>query len=267
VQRRLAFVFDTLFTPRQAANGFVAGRSIVTNAESHIGKKYVYNIDIKNFFPTIHYGRIKAVLQLHPINASTEIAHLIAHLACYQGILPQGSPLSPMLTNIVCQSMDYHLVKLAKKHKCFYSRYADDITFSANKNIFKKEKFIDELKSVIIKQGFNINEKKTRLQKHTQRQEVTGIIVNQKSNLKRDYIKKVRSMLYNWENKGLDYCQSKLVEHYPKEKGSLRNKTTPAFESVLHGKILFLGMVRGKDDEYFRSFETKFNELNNLFNG
>lgn len=263
IQRRLAFAMEVLFTPKPSANGFVSGRSIVTNAKSHIGRKYVYNIDIKDFFPTIHYGRIKAVLQLHPIKGSAEMAHLIAHLSCYKGVLPQGSPLSPVITNIVCQSLDYHLVKLAKHYRCFYSRYADDITFSANKNIFQKEKFLSELHSTISKQGFTVNEKKTRLQKHTQRQEVTGIIVNQKSNLKRDYVKKVRAMLHNWERKGLDYCQAKLEQQYPNEKGFIRNKKTPPFENVLHGKILFLGMVRGKDDEYFKQFEAKFKELNN----
>lgn len=159
--------------------------------------------------------------------------------------------------------MDYHLVKLAKHYRCFYSRYADDITFSSDKNIFLKDKFLNELNTVISKQGFKINEKKTRLQKHTQRQEVTGIIVNQKSNLKRDYVKKVRAMLHNWEKKGLDYCQAKLEQQYPNEKGFIRNKKTPPFENVLHGKILFLGMVRGKDDEYFKQFEAKFKELNN----
>jgi len=267
IQRRLAFALEVLFTPKPSANGFVPGRSIVTNAKSHIGRKYVYNIDIKDFFPTIHYGRIKAVLQLHPIKASAEMAHLIAHISCYKGVLPQGSPLSPMITNIVCQSLDYHLVKLAKHYRCFYSRYADDITFSSNKNIFKKDKFLNDLNTIISKQGFNVNEKKTRLQKHTQRQEVTGIIVNQKPNLKRDYVKKVRAMLYNWEHKGLDHCQAKLEQQYPKERGFIRNKTTPPFENVLHGKILFLGMVRGKEDECFRRFDAKFNKLNSSING
>ena len=262
VQRRIVFILEALYTPKPSANGFVTGRSIVSNAKSHIGRKYVYNIDLKDFFPTIHYGRVKAVLQIPPFNASPEIAHLIAHFSCYKGVLPQGSPLSPILTNIVCQSLDYHLVKLAKHYRCFYSRYADDITFSSDKNLFVKEKFLTELNTIVTKQGFKVNEKKTRLQKNTQRQEVTGIIVNQKSNLKRVYVKKVRGMLYNWENKGLEYCQIKLNEQYPKEKGFIRNKVTPPFENVLHGKILFLGMVRGKEDNYFKTFEAKYNELN-----
>mgnify|MGYP001954098357 FL=1 len=102
VQRRIVFILEALYTAKPSANGFVTGRSIVSNAKSHIGRKYVYNIDLKDFFPTIHYGRVKAVLQIPPFNASPEIAHLIAHFSCYKGVLPQGSPLSPILTNIVC---------------------------------------------------------------------------------------------------------------------------------------------------------------------
>ena len=262
VQRRIAFILEALYTPKPSANGFVTGRSIVSNAKNHIGRKYVYNVDLKDFFPTIHYGRIKAVMQIPPFNASPDMAHLIAHFSCYEGVLPQGSPLSPTLTNIVCQSLDYYLVKLAKYCMCYYSRYADDITFSSNKNLFAEEKFLTTLNSIITLQGFKINEKKTRLQKHTQRQEVTGIIVNNKPNLKRDYIKKIRAMLHNWEHKGLEYCQAKLKEQYPNEKGFIRNKVTPPFKNVLHGKILFLGMVRGKEDSCFKHFQAKFNELN-----
>ena len=264
IQRRIAFVLELLFTPRLATNGFVKQRSIVTNAKSHVGRKYIYNIDLKDFFPSTHYGRVKAVLQIFPFKASKEMAHLIAHLSCYNGVLPQGSPLSPILTNIVCQSLDYHLVKLAKQHKCFYSRYADDITFSSNKNIYLKEKFLIDLNKIVTDQGFEINKNKTRLQSYTQRQEVTGVIVNSKPNLKRTYIKKLRAMLYNWENKGLEYCQKKLTIHYPNEKGFVRNKVIPNFENILHGKIQFLGMVRGKDDHYYTSFNRKFNELKKI---
>ncbi len=70
-------------------------------------------------------------------------------------------------------------------------------------------------------------------------------------------------MLYNWENKGLNYCQAKLTMHYPNEKGYLRYKSTPAFENVLHGKILFLGMVRGNKEYLFVPFLNKFKELQN----
>lgn len=260
IQRRLGMVLESLFMPRTAANGFVKDRSIQSNAKGHIGKQFVYNVDIKNFFPTINYGRIKAVLQLPPINASKDMAHYISHLACHKGVLPQGSPLSPLLTNLVCQILDYKLVKLAKQYGCFYSRYADDITFSSHK-YFTHDKFLNQLNNIITKQGFQLNPKKTRLQNKHQRQEVTGITVNEKLNLQRKYLKEIRAMLYNWEHKGLDYSQNKLNAIYPNHKGFLRNEGTPSFINTLQGRIHFVSMVRGKNDPYVVELINKFDRL------
>jgi len=261
IQRRINLCLEQFFKPKLSTNGFIRERSIVTNAQPHIGKRFVFNIDLKDFFPSIHYGRIKAVLQKDPFNTSSEIAHLIAHLACYNGILPQGSPLSPLITNIICQALDTYMVKFAKHYRCYYSRYADDITFSSNKNVFKNDKFQSDLKNLIQSQGFRINSKKTRIQKSTQRQEVTGIIVNQKSNLRRPYIKNVRAMLHNWDKKGLEYCERTHKEIYSKNSNLPSNNSIPKFTSVLNGKIQFLGMVRGKEDNIFKRKIAAFNRL------
>ncbi|GEO03351.1 hypothetical protein AAE02nite_10150 [Adhaeribacter aerolatus] len=260
VQRRLNFILEVLFRPKAAAHGFVTGRSIVTNAKVHVGKNYVYNVDLKDFFPTIHYGRIKAVLQLNSFRMKPDFAHIIAHLCCYKGILPQGAPTSPIITNITCQQLDKNLVDYAKLNSCYYTRYADDITFSADKNVFK-DKFHENLKLHLEAAGFKLNDKKTRKQKRTQRQEVTGIIVNEKLNLQRTYIKKIRAMLYNWERDGLPACQREFNKYYPLEKGFVKSRILPPFENVLMGKILFLGMVRGKEDKYFMEFTSKYQSL------
>ncbi len=201
VQKQFNIILSLFFVPRSSANGFVKKRNILTNAEKHIGKKYVYNIDIQDFFPTVHYGRIKAVFQLDPFYVSLELAHLIAHLTCFKKILPQRAPTSPLLINAVCQSLDRLLVDLAKHYRCYYSRYVDDITFSSNQNKFEKGNFVKDLKEIIQQQGFRINAKKTRLQRSTQPQEVTGVVVNKKLNLTKNYIKKVRAMLNNWKKK------------------------------------------------------------------
>ncbi len=262
VQRRINFTLDILFKPKAAAHGFVPGRSIVSNAQMHVGKNYVYNVDLKDFFPTIHYGRIKAVLQLYPFRMKPDFAHIISHLCCYQGVLPQGAPTSPILTNIICQQLDKSLVYLAKFYQCYYTRYADDITFSSNQDAFNED-FYDNLEANIEFRGFKLNDKKTRKQKRTQRQEVTGIVVNEKLNLQRTYIKKIRAMLFNWEKDGLQVCQKEFKKYYPLEKGFMRNKTIPPFENVLMGKILFLGMVRGKEDKYFKIFSDTYKKLSN----
>jgi hypothetical protein len=340
VQRRINLLLTLFFEPKSAAHGFLEDRSIVTNAKIHVGKKYVLNVDLKDFFPSIHFGRIKAVLQLQILksrnslpgkcftfidsenqrtvieyingkatiklsngffderNSKTiieiietinpsyidlikylsdydvkleisdlnsfglkpEFAQIIANFCCYEGKLPQGAPTSPIITNIVSQRLDYKLVKLANEYHCFYTRYADDITFSCDKNRFKEE-FLNKLDEAIKSEGFLINEKKSRIQKQFVRQEVTGITVNEKLNLPRSYVRKVRAALHNWEKHGYERANAKFASLYPQEKGFLRNKTIPPMESVLSGKILFLGMIRGKEDTMYLKYKNKLEKL------
>ncbi len=280
VQRRINLLLTLFFEPKSAAHGFLEDRSIVTNARIHVGKKYVLNVDLKDFFPSIHFGRIKAVLQL-PIfgvrvehfppdgnmfealfkfGLKPEFAQIVSNFCCYESKLPQGAPTSPIITNIVSQRLDYKLVKLAKEYHCFYTRYADDITFSCDKNRFKEE-FLNKLDESIKSEGFLINEKKSRIQKKAVRQEVTGITVNEKLNLPRSYVRKVRAALHNWEKQGFERANAKFASLYPLEKGFLRNKTIPPMESVLSGKILFLGVVRGKEDAMYLKYKNKLEEL------
>lgn len=280
VQRRINLLLTLFFEPKPAAHGFLPHRSIVTNAKIHVGKKYVLNVDLKDFFPSIHFGRIKAVLQL-PIfglraehlasetnkieflfkfGLKPEFAQIFANFCCFESKLPQGAPTSPIITNIVSQRLDYKLVKLAKECHCYYTRYADDITYSCDKNRFKED-FLNKLDETIKSEGFMINEKKTRIQKRSVRQEVTGITVNEKLNLSRSYVRKVRAALNNWGKQGYEMAYTKFASLYPQEKGFLRNKTIPPMESVLSGKILFLGMVRGKEDTMYLKYKSKLEEL------
>lgn len=124
------------------------------------------------------------------------MATIFAQLTCYQGKLPQGSPASPVITNLICNILDMRLIKTAKKYRLDYTRYADDLTFSTNDKRFmgKFEKFILEIKKEIESFGFEINDKKTRLVFCDSRQEVTGLIVNEKIGVNRNYCKKTRAM-------------------------------------------------------------------------
>ena len=150
------------------SHGFEVDKSILTNAEIHIGQKYILNIDLENFFHSINFGRIRGFFiknvhfQLHPT-----IATCIAHIACYNNYLPQGSPCSPVISNLICSVLDIRLKNLAKKYKCFYTRYADDLTFSTYLKYFpeqiaKSNYYLNvELSALLIKEiqkaGFNIN--------------------------------------------------------------------------------------------------------------
>ncbi len=138
-----------------------------------------------------------------------DVATAIAHIACYKGELPQGSPCSPIISNLLGRILDIRLVRLAKKYQCTYSRYADDITFSTNKKIFPPEIAYPHahtehtwvvggaLQNTIIRTGYNINHQKTRMQYNGSRQVVTGLVVNKKVNVTRTYYRLAKAMSHS----------------------------------------------------------------------
>lgn len=263
IQNALNAILSTIYEPKDYVTGFIPQKSIVDNAKVHVGKNYVYNIDLKDFFPSIELHRIKAVLKLEPFNLSSpereKLAFLIARLSCKDGRLPQGSPTSPVLSNIVCQKLDRRLQGLAKHNNCRFTRYADDITFSANKDAFNQE-FKTELKRIIEEQNFSINEKKVRLQGLGYRQEVTGLVINEKVNVTKKYIREIRAMLHNWDTLGYEKANEVFNQFYKSEKSHIK-KENPSFRNVLWGKLQFLKMVRGDEDSVVIKYLEQFKRL------
>jgi RNA-directed DNA polymerase len=264
IQSALNFIFSVIYEPKEYVTGFVPDKSIVDNAKVHVGRNYVYNIDLENFFPSIELNRIKAVLKLPPFSLEgterEKIAYLIACLACKDGRLPQGSPTSPVLSNIVCQKMDRRLRGFSKAFDCRFTRYADDITFSASKDVFNQT-FKTELKRIIEDQNFTINEKKVRLQGTGYKQEVTGLIVNEKLNVSKKYVRDLRAMLNNWEKLGYEKAFEKFAQHYYNDKGYPK-KQGASMQNVVWGKLQFLKMVKGKKDAVVLKYEAQYQKLN-----
>lgn len=179
------------------SHGFEKGKSIITNASVHKHKKYLLNIDIADFFPSFNFGRVRGYFhKSKEFNFSKEVSTIIAQLACYKGKLPQGAPTSPIISNFIFNIVDLRILKLAKNYKLDYTRYADDMSFSTNNKVFKKDylAFIQELKELLEKSGFEINQNKTRLEYYSSRQEVTGLTVNDKINASRTFINNTRAM-------------------------------------------------------------------------
>lgn len=258
IQRLLLLCLTAAFTTcDEAAHGFVPGRSVLTNAQPHAGRRFVLNLDLKDFFTNTHYGRVERVLQLAPFSLSPAVARLVANLCCDLGSLPQGAPTSPLLTNAVCQRLDRRLRQLATRHRATYTRYADDLTFSSQRPAFR-EQFHAELKVILGAEGYQENERKRRLQLPNTRQEVTGIVVNKKPNVTREYARQIRAMLHNWETKGYEVANDTLRAEYRESKaGARHNGVAPKLERVLAGKIAYLGMVRGENDQTFIAFKEK----------
>ena len=266
----------SMYTPSEFAMGFADGRSVVTNASVHLGMNYVFNIDLKDFFPSIHQARVWKRLQVPPFKFPQPIANLVAGLCCMKDsredsdgnkkdeyVLPQGAPTSPVITNMICDRMDFYLSRLAKRFGLNYTRYADDITFSSMHYVYRKDgKFMLELQRIINEQGFEINEDKTRLQKKGSRQEVTGVIVSDKLNVTRKYVRDIRNILYIWDRYDYNVVYSKFFPKYKEEKGHVK-KGNPDLINVIDGKLMYLKMVKGEEDPVYNKLHTKFQKLAN----
>lgn len=182
------------------SHGFEKGKGIITNGNVHRNKRFVLNLDLEDFFDSIHFGRVRGYFEKNRnFELSREMATVIAQLTCYEGRLPQGAPSSPVITNLICNILDIHLLNICRKFKVDYTRYADDLTFSTNDKYFAKNQddFHKEIETEIEKSGFSINHRKTRLLYRDARQEVTGLIVNEKLNVNREFYKATRAMAEN----------------------------------------------------------------------
>lgn len=179
------------------SHAFTKDKSIMTNALIHKHKKYVLNIDLEDFFDSFHFGRVAGYFEKNEnFLFPKKTAVILAQLTCYNGKLPQGAPSSPIITNLICNILDMKLLKISKKFKVDYSRYADDLTFSTNNNNFIEEldTFLSQLEQIINKSGFEVNKKKTRIQYRESKQMVTGLVVNKKVNINRKFYRETRAM-------------------------------------------------------------------------
>ena len=187
------------------SHAFEKKKSIITNAKIHTNKKFVINIDLKDFFDSFHFGRVRGFFQKNRMfNFNSEVSLVIAQLTCYDGKLPQGAPTSPLIANMISEIMDMRILEIARKYHCDYTRYADDLTFSTNdKKILETyDFFYEEIKKCVEKSGFFINETKTNFMYSTSRQVVTGLVVNRKINVANSYYRKTRAMVDSFLKNG-----------------------------------------------------------------
>ena len=245
----------------EASYGFVLSykeeknpMTIITNAEKHLNKEFVLNIDLKDFFHSISATRVKKFFSSSPFNFNEELATCITLIGCYNKRLPMGAPTSPVISNLICIAMDNQLMKLAAENKFIYTRYADDITFSANEKI--TEEVINNVKEIIMNNGFVLNEKKYRLQSKYRQQTVTGIKVNTKTNVDRRYVRNVRATLHDIKLNGLEKA---AMKHY--KTILIDEKLLNTFIKSIDGKINFIGQVKGREDNVYIRLKVMAREL------
>ena len=271
IQKKLNQVLQCIYRPRNVVHSYRHDRNIITNAEQHLQRTLILNIDLKDFFPSIHIGRVIGLFKHRPYNCTEVVAKTLAQLCCFRGILPQGAPTSPILSNMICVTMDKEIEQVARKYDCVYTRYADDISLSTLENYFPDAivkynqdgqlEVGEELQRIISTNSFEINREKVRIRNTNERQLVTGLVTNEFPNVRREYVRKIRAMLHALEKFGLENAQKEYHSKYFNL--SLRNpsRELPSFTRVVKGKIDYLGMVRGKDNPIYINFMQKLRGL------
>lgn len=262
LQRKLADKLNELYRPRKPVHGFVAERSVKTNALAHLHRRFIVNIDLKDFFPAISQKRIEGVISSLSIDG--RVAEIIARICCANGHLPQGAPSSPVLSNMICFRLDKDLMGLAKEARCIYTRYADDITFSSHRpptalfeatpppaGRISPDLFAVNLRDFFQRNGFAINPDKVHYADRHSRRIVTGLKVNEVLNVDRRYVRNVRAALHSIETLGVEDAQTKFhAEHSGRS----------SLAAHVRGKISFLTHIKGQSDPVVRGITLRFNK-------
>ena len=271
LQQKLNYILSIIFTPIFSSHVFAKGRSIKTNAFAHVKRKYVLNIDLKDFFPSINFGRVRGMFMAYPYYLPPPVATVLSQICCYNRELPQGAPTSPIISNMICAKLDNRLLSLAKQNKCFFTRYADDITFSTSKKRFPKTiAYTDEttnqihvgndLNNIIENNGFFINNEKVWFRARDRRQTVTGLIVNDFVNVTRKYKNQVRAMLHALKKYGPKKTKKEFESKYFNN-NTPEWKCLPKFELVLKGKIEYIGMIRGHESDIYLKYLSELKSI------
>ena len=264
MQSRLNFYLQNYYhmIAPKGVHGFVINPNkkeklcnIVENAKIHVQQKQVLNLDLKDFFPSIKAYRVKELFLSEHCRYNEKIATALALLVTYEGKLPTGAPTSPVISNFICLQLDADLIDFCNENQINFSRYADDLTFSSNKEITKE--MISNIYEIIKQNNFDVNTKKTRLKSDNRKQTVTGLVVNEKVNVDRKMLKMVRAMLHDAMQNGI----SKAAKKHFANRTEISDKNDAYFLSRLEGYINFIVQVRGIEDALALKFKSDFKNL------
>ncbi len=272
LQSYLKDILYSLHQPSKSSHGFVRGRSIITNAGLHVHMRWVLNIDLQDFFPTINFGRVRGLFMASPFQIPSAAATVLAQICCNGNALPQGAPTSPIISDMICRKLDHQLWSFSRSLNCYYSRYADDITISTRSPSLpasiaridtSAERGVvvgEELANIIAGNGFLINPTKVRLASKARRQEVTGLVVNERINVRRKLIREVRAMLHKVEI-GNSHLARIAASQTPGGSSESPVSNNSALLASVQGKIDFIRHVRGREDRIYSSLQHRLNQL------
>ena len=235
LKRRQRWILSTILSqlePSPQAHGFVRGRSIRTNAEFHAHHSYVLCLDIQDFFPSIPQNAVEKVFR--EAGYSHSAAAALAEVCCYEGVLPQGAPTSPTLSNLVFRELDSQLAAEASCGGITYSRYADDLTFSANCDLGA---FPDRVEELLRAQKFSLNREKVHLYGPGTPKRITGLVVqNGTVRVPKAFKRKLRQEIY--------YCRKfGVLTHLENVKAEKHIH----YREYLYGKAYYIHMVEPEE--------------------
>lgn len=220
-----------------AATGFIKGASIKENASMHLNSKCILNLDIKDFFPSIDKSDVYRIFYYY--GYTDALANILSEICTFNDQLPQGAPTSPQLSNIRCIKMDKRIQLLCKAYNANYTRYADDITISGSGNL---EKIKNIVIGIIRDEGFEINTRKTRILYPHQRQEITGLVINNGIiKVPKEYKRELRKEIYFCKK----YGPTSHQEHIGDGHSFLKEH--------LYGKAYYIKMIEPTVGEGFLS--------------
>ncbi|MBC9031828.1 RNA-directed DNA polymerase [Sphingomonas sp. JC676] len=251
LQDCIADINEARSQTEKLSHGFRRGHSIITNAYQHRSRRFVFNVDLADFFGTINFGRVRGFLMTNKHFALHErAATVLAHIVCDDNSLPQGAPTSPVVSNLIAHILDVRLAKLSRRFGLYYTRYADDLTFSTNSRTFAPEIAINDgaggwaagpaLIKAIQRSGFALNPKKTRMQLRQSRQDVTGLVVNEKVNIRSEYYRDARAKCDRLFKTG-KYQTKHLLR---KEDGTFAIEELDGTLDQLEGTLSFIDSVK-----------------------
>ncbi len=228
IQRHLA---SNLWS-HPACHGFVPGRSIVTNASRHVRAPLIYKFDVRDFFGSVKRGRVYGAFRR--VGYSREVARLLTALTTLDGRLPQGAPTSPPIANFLAYGLDARLSTFAERNGLTYTRYADDLTFSAEWR--PRRTFRRTVEHIMRQEGFPPRDDKLRILRPHYRQAVTGLVVNDKLNFPRERRRWLRQEVYYLRRFGVD---SHLQRRGQPE--------VPGYKEFIYGHVYALNSVRPEE--------------------
>lgn len=231
------------------ATAYKKGSTLIQNASPHVGKRYLLKMDITDFFGSISFEQIYCTAfntKYYP----KQIGLILTKLCCKNGFLPQGAPTSPALSNIVMRNFDDNIGYWCEKHGISYTRYCDDMTFSSDKPLFA---VYQKVKAMLEEMGFEVNEKKTHFVTKANRQSVTGLTVNEKVSVSKNYKRSLRQEVYYV----LKYGLAENIIHAGKKDfmtGGVPN--IEKYYNNLLGRIVFILQIE-PENTWFQNALTK----------